>query len=123
MGAGGLGRVMRAVAQTWAMLLLALAMPALAQPSPIDTASRELAGAETDLAAVDSALDGKVDRAGRADLRTRALAAQSDARDAADQLRGQLALVDARARQFQNVARLYAATAGGWVPAETMASR
>lgn len=34
-----------------------------------------------------------------------------------------LALVDARARQFQNVARLYAATAGGWVPAETMASR
>ena len=96
MGAGGLGRVMRAVARVWAMLLLALAMPALAQPSPVDTASRELAGAETDLAAVDSALDGKVDRAGRADLRTRALAAQSDARDAADQLRGQLALVDAR---------------------------
>ena len=75
------------------MLLLALAMPALAQPSPVDTASRELAGAETDLAAVDSALDGKVDRAGRADLRTRALAAQSDARDAADQLF--LVLVDA----------------------------
>ncbi|WP_243652391.1 efflux transporter outer membrane subunit [Novosphingobium sp. PhB165] len=35
----------------------------------------------------------------------------------------QLALVDTRARQFQNVARLYAATAGGWVPAPPVAAR
>ena len=101
-------RWLRVVARAWATLLIALAVtvtvaavvagavPALAQPSPIDTASRELRGAETELGAVDSALDGKVDRAGRADLRARALAAQSDARDAAEQLRGQLALVDAR---------------------------
>lgn len=34
-----------------------------------------------------------------------------------------LALLDARARQFQNVARLFAATAGGWIPARNVASR
>lgn len=35
----------------------------------------------------------------------------------------QLALVEARSRQFQNIARLHAATAGGWIPAEPHAAQ
>jgi NodT family efflux transporter outer membrane factor (OMF) lipoprotein len=34
-----------------------------------------------------------------------------------------LALLDARAQQFQNVARLFAATAGGWVPVQNLTTR
>lgn len=78
------------------LLSLGVARPALAQPSPVDAATRQLATAESDLAQVDKALDARVDRATRATLRDKALTAQSDAKDAADQLRTQLALVDAR---------------------------
>ncbi len=84
--------------QFWIVLLamLACALPATAQPSPTDTASRTLVTAEIDLNAVDRALDSRVDRDARATLRERALTAQGNARDAADQLRTQLALIDAR---------------------------
>lgn len=35
--------------------------------------------------------------------------------------RARLSLLDARERQFQNVARMYVATAGGWIPEERLA--
>ena len=89
-------RAMATVARLWVLLLLALAMPATAQPSPIDAATGQLTTAETALNAVDRALDTRTDRAARGKLRDDALGAQSAAREAADQLRGQLALVDAR---------------------------
>ena len=92
-----------AAARMWVLLVFVLASPGLAQqaailtqPSPIDTATRQLTTAETSLNRVDRALDTRVDREARAGLRDDALTAQSDAREAADQLRGQLALVDAR---------------------------
>ncbi|MCP3735264.1 DUF3772 domain-containing protein [Sphingomonas sp. RP10(2022)] len=88
--------MMAAVARVWVVVLVAMAVPAIAQPSPVDVASAQLSRAEGELAAVDTALDTRVDRAARAQLRDRALAAQGDAKEAADQLRGQLALVDAR---------------------------
>ncbi|WP_349676251.1 DUF3772 domain-containing protein [Sphingomonas sp. UBA978] len=89
-------RAMATVARLWVLLLLALAVPATAQPSPIDAATGQLTTAETALNAVDRALDTRTDRAARGKLRDEALSAQGDAREAADQLRGQLALVDAR---------------------------
>ncbi len=79
-----------------ALLLMLAASTAVAQPSPIDAASAAIATAEADLNRVDAALDTRVDREGRARLRDEALAAQTSAKDAADQLRTQLALVDAR---------------------------
>ncbi len=79
-----------------ALLLMLAASTAVAQPSPIDAASATIATAEADLNRVDAALDTRVDREGRAKLRDEALAAQTSAKDAADQLRTQLALVDAR---------------------------
>lgn len=80
------------------MLVVALALtaPVTAQPSPADTATQQLATAESDLNTVDRALDTRVDREQRARLRATALDAEDSARDAADQLRSQLALVDAR---------------------------
>jgi len=84
----------------WIVLLMLVALatgvPATAQPSPVADASKQLADAEVALSAVDKALDSRVDRETRTKLREQALGAQSDAREAADQLRGQLALVDAR---------------------------
>jgi potassium efflux system protein len=87
-----------AVRQLFCACLLALATiaPALAQPSPIDAATQALTKAEADLDTVDRALDTRVDRQTRATLRATALAAQASANDAADPLRAQLALVDAR---------------------------
>ncbi len=79
-----------------ALLLMLAASTAVAQPSPIDAASATIGTAEADLNRVDAALDTRVDREGRAKLRDEALAAQTSAKDAADQLRTQLALVDAR---------------------------
>ncbi len=79
-----------------ALLLMLAASTAVAQPSPIAAASATIATAEADLNRVDAALDTRVDREGRAKLRDEALAAQTSAKDAADQLRTQLALVDAR---------------------------
>ena len=89
-------RAATAMMRLWLLRLVALATPAAAQPSPIDTASQQLTAAETALNAVDRALDTRTDREARAKLRDEALSAQGDAREAADQLRGQLALVDAR---------------------------
>ncbi|WP_271298946.1 DUF3772 domain-containing protein [Sphingomonas sp. CV7422] len=92
---------MTALARRWwigllALVMLALALPAAAQTSPVDAATKQLAAAEAALDAVDKALDTKVDRETRGKLRDQALGAQSDARDAAEQLRDQLALIDAR---------------------------
>ena len=81
-------RAMATVARLWVLLLLALAGPATAQPSPIDAATGQLTAAETALNAVDRALDTRTDRAARGKLRDEALSAQGDAREAADQLRG-----------------------------------
>ncbi|NYD90039.1 DUF3772 domain-containing protein [Sphingomonas melonis] len=92
---------MVAAARRWWVVLMvliacAITAPAGAQTSPVEAASKQLAAAEAALDGVDKALDGKVDRETRAQLRDQALSAQSDARDAAEQLRSQLALVDAR---------------------------
>lgn len=99
--------IMRDVWRIWIALLL-LCTIAIApsgaqaqaqvqvQASPIDAATQQLEQAESALGAVDRALDGKTDRDGRAKLRDQALSAQGSAKDAADQLRQQLALVDAR---------------------------
>ncbi len=84
------------VKRVWLVLLMALASPATAQPSPVDAATKQLTSAETSLNSVDRALDTRVDRDSRATLRDQALTAQGDAREAAEQLRGQLALIDAR---------------------------
>ena len=94
--------MMAAGRQFWIALLLMLATgiaaiaPAAAQPSPIDIATRQLATAETDLNAIDLRLDTRIANDERGKLRSRALGVQSSARDAADALRDQLALVDAR---------------------------
>ncbi|MCU6454682.1 DUF3772 domain-containing protein [Sphingomonas sp. A2-49] len=94
-------RLMAAVMRVWpvvALLLAALpsALPAAAQPSPVEAATRQLSAAEADLNTVDGALDTRQDRAARAKLRDDALAAQGNATAAAEQLRDQLALIDAR---------------------------
>ena len=89
---------MTAMARYWLLLLLlvVLAPPAAAQPSPVDDATRQLSAAEIALNTVDRTLDTRTDRESRAKLRGDALTAQGNAREAADQLRSQLALVDAR---------------------------
>ena len=89
---------MTAMARYWLLLLLlvVLAPPAAAQPSPVDDATRQLTAAEIALNTVDRTLDTRTDRESRAKLRGDALTAQGNAREAADQLRSQLALVDAR---------------------------
>nr|WP_163959907.1 DUF3772 domain-containing protein [Sphingomonas insulae] len=89
-------RLAAAITRVLILLLVALSPPVMAQPSPIDVATAQLTTAETALNGVDRALDTRTDRDSRAKLRDAALTAQSDAREAADQLRGQLALIDAR---------------------------
>ncbi|SEN44446.1 Small-conductance mechanosensitive channel [Sphingomonas gellani] len=86
-------------------LLLALAFnlyagAALAQATPVATLSRQLSQAETDLAAVDHALDSRVDKDARTALRSKALAARDAAADASGRLQDQLSLVDAQVAQL-----------------------
>lgn len=78
------------------LILLCIGATATAQPSPTVTATQQLAQAESDLNSVDGALDDKIDRDTRSRLRDQALSAQGDAKTATDQLRAQLALVDAQ---------------------------
>ncbi|KAK0330146.1 hypothetical protein LTR94_033979, partial [Friedmanniomyces endolithicus] len=72
----------------------------LAQPSPVDTATAQLAQAESDLRSVDRALDGRITPDQRADLRDTATTARGAALAAAGQLSQQLALIDARLAQL-----------------------
>ncbi len=87
-----------------ALLLLAGARPALAQTTPVAAASKQIAQAETDLRAVDRALDTRVEPDERSGLRAKADAAQQAARDSATQLQDQLELLDARIEGLGQVA-------------------
>ncbi|WP_210358464.1 DUF3772 domain-containing protein [Sphingomonas beigongshangi] len=84
-------------------LALALLLPAVGAraqaPSPGDLA-RQIDAAEIDLRSVDRALDGRVARGDIKTLRGKITNAQQDARNAAEQLHDQLALVDARIAQL-----------------------
>ncbi|WP_245857881.1 DUF3772 domain-containing protein [Sphingomonas ginsenosidimutans] len=88
----------------WGAMLAAAALLApgtgLAQPSPVDTATAQLAQAESDLRSVDRALDGRITPDQRADLRDTATTARGAALAAAGQLSQQLALIDARLAQL-----------------------
>lgn len=77
------------------LALLLAGVPAIAQTPPAET-TRSLGQAESDLRAVDRALDGRLDADDRTALRTRAVAAQQAARAAAADIADQLALVEAR---------------------------
>eukprot|EP01037_Dinobryon_pediforme_P029535 gene29535-33216_t len=76
-------------------LSLLIAQPSVAQ-TPAVTLSVQLAGAETELRAIDRALDGRVDADAQKALRSRALAAQQVAKDVGDALDEQVTLLDAR---------------------------
>ncbi|WP_294392999.1 DUF3772 domain-containing protein [uncultured Sphingomonas sp.] len=82
------------------MALLLLTLPPLtaiaSAQDAVPALSRQLGQAESDLDAVDGALDGRVQRDDLPALRSKALAAQSAASDAVAALTAQLALVDAR---------------------------
>lgn len=78
------------------LLLVMGALPAHAQVTPTAELSRQIAQVETDLRAVDRALDTPVDTDERTALRTKALAAQQAVRATEGQLEEQLALIDAR---------------------------
>ena len=80
--------------------LLFVSLPAAAQTTSIAALSGQLAQAERDVAAVDRALDARIDDEQRDDLRARALAAKASATDAATRLQEQLALVDAKVAQL-----------------------
>ena len=86
--------------RAWLLALLIVAAPAAAQTASVAALTAQLAQAERDVAAVDRALDARVDEEDRQALRTKALAAQDSARDAAGQLQDQLALVDAKVAQL-----------------------
>jgi small-conductance mechanosensitive channel len=85
-------------------LLLFTAAGAHAQTTPVAALSSQFAQAETDLRAVDRALDQRVENDERSALRAKALAAQQAARASAGQLEEQLALVDARVEGLGPVA-------------------
>jgi small-conductance mechanosensitive channel len=78
------------------LVLLLSARPGWSQTVAEPTATVALTRAEADLAAVDRALDGRVDADDRPALRARAVAAQAAARSAAGRLDEELARVDAR---------------------------
>ncbi|MEG3087149.1 DUF3772 domain-containing protein [Sphingomonas sp. PB4P5] len=78
------------------LALLAITGTALAQATPLTTASAQLAQAEADIRTVDRALDSRADSAAQKLLRSKALAAQQSSADAVRQLEEQLALVEAR---------------------------
>lgn len=79
-----------------AVLLLAGGAAAHAQLAPTAEQSSQIKQAEADLRDVDHALDSRIDADERATLRARAVAAQTAARAAGEQLEEQIALVDAR---------------------------
>ncbi|TPG48207.1 DUF3772 domain-containing protein [Sphingomonas glacialis] len=76
-------------------LSLLIAAPSVAQ-TPAAPLSTQLAGTETELRAIDRALDGRVDADAQKSLRSRALAAQQVAKDVGDGLDEQITLLDAR---------------------------
>ncbi len=76
-------------------LSMLIAAPSLAQ-APAAPLSTQLAGTETELRAIDRALDGRVDADAQKSLRSRALAAQQVAKDVGDALDEQITLLDAR---------------------------
>ena len=79
-----------------ALALLVLAGAALAQATPLTKISAQLQQAETDIRAVDRALDERRDAAAQKLLRAKATAAQQATADAVRQLEEQQALVQAR---------------------------
>ncbi|WP_375271144.1 DUF3772 domain-containing protein [Sphingomonas sp.] len=86
--------------RAWLLALLLLAAPAAAQTASVAALTAQLAQAERDVLAVDRALDARVDEEKRQLLRSRALAAQDAAIDAAGQLQERLTLVDAKVAQL-----------------------
>ena len=99
------------------LLVPFLPRPAVAQTTPVTTLSAQLAQAERDLAAVDRAMDARVDQDERETLRTKATAAKNAATDAAGRLQDQLTLVDAK------VAQLGSPAAGAGEAADIRAQR
>jgi potassium efflux system protein len=90
---------MKALFRTLVALLLAVvAIPALAQDAG-DVAAR-LDRATTELGLVDGALDTRLERSDREELRGRAQAVRATTLDAAQQLTGDLARIDARLAQL-----------------------
>ena len=94
--AGAMGNVVALLLLLALFLFLAHAPGASAQTLSPSGLAQQLAQAETDLSAVDHALDGRIDASGLRLLRTKAASAGNIAGSAADQLQAQLALVDAK---------------------------
>ncbi|MCD2322767.1 DUF3772 domain-containing protein [Sphingomonas sp. IC-56] len=89
---------------TLALLLLTAPVGTRAQTTPVAALSNQITQAETDLRAVDRALDQRVENDERSALRAKAVAAQQAARASAGKLEEQLALVDARVEGLGPVA-------------------
>ena len=88
-------RLLGALALSILAFSILIAQPLAAQ-TPAVTLSVQLARTETELRAVDRALDGRVDADAQKALRMRALAAQQVAKDVGAALDDQITLLDAR---------------------------